>query len=134
MAVSRPQEHGLRSGRVHVGVPDLNRMLCRNYIDACAVIRREAWRACGGYDPDMPVRGSEDWDFWLSMLERGFILHRLDMETFDYRVRPDSMLSAAADPEVQAAIERYVLAKHAPFYLEHLRRQVDLIDASKEPR
>jgi glycosyltransferase involved in cell wall biosynthesis len=122
------REYGLRSGRVQVGVPDLNRLLCGNYIDACAVIRLEAWRACGGYDPEMPVQGTEDWDLWLSMLERGFTLHRLDMETFDYRVRPESMLSETADPEVQAAIERYVLAKHAPFYLQHLRRQVDRLD------
>lgn len=122
------RECGLRSGRVQVGVPDLNRLLCANYIDACAVIRLEAWRACGGYDAEMPVQGMEDWDLWLSMLERGFTLHRLDMETFDYRVCPDSMLSKTADPEVRAAIERYVLAKHAQFYLQHLRRQVDRLD------
>ena len=120
------RECGLRSGRVTVGVPDLTRLLCGNYIDACAVIRRDAWRACGGYDPDMPVQGMEDWDLWLSMLEHGFTLHRLDMETFDYRVRPGSMLSEAAVPERQAKTERYVLAKHAPFYLQHLRRLVDL--------
>jgi hypothetical protein len=124
------RECGLRSGRVQVGVPDLDRLLCGNYIDACAVIRVEAWRACGGYDTNMPVQGSEDWDLWLSMLERAFTLHRLDMEAFDYRVRPDSMVSQSADPEVQAAIERYVLAKHAPFYLQHLRRQVDRLEAS----
>ena len=122
------REFGLRSGRVTVGVPDLNRLLCGNYIDACAVIRLEAWRACGGYDSQMPVQGPEDWDLWLSMLERGFTLHRLDMETFDYRVRPESMLSTIERPEVRAAIERYVLAKHAPFYLQHLRRQVDRLD------
>jgi len=122
------RECGLRSGRVTVGVPDLNRLLCGNYIDACAVIRREAWRACGGYDPGMPLQVSEDWDFWLSMLEHGFTLHRLDMETFDYRVRPESMVSKTADPEVQAAVERYVLAKHAPSYLQHLRRQVDRLE------
>jgi len=122
------REVGLRSGRVHVGVPDLNRILCGNYIDACAVIRLDAWRACGGYDAHMPVQGTEDWDLWLSMFERGFALHRLNMETFDYRVRPGSMLSELEDPEVLAAIERYVLAKHAPLYLEHLRRQVDRLE------
>jgi hypothetical protein len=121
-------EFGLRSGRVMVGVPDLNRLLCGNYIDACAVIRHEALSACNGYDAEMPVQGMEDWDLWLSMLERGFTLHRLDMETFDYRVRPDSMQSKAGDPEVQSAVERYVLAKHAPLYLQHLRRQVDQLD------
>jgi hypothetical protein len=113
-------------------VPDLNRLLCGNYIDACAVIRLEAWRACGGYDPHMPVQGAEDWDLWLSMLEHDFTLYRLDMETFDYRVRPGSMLSKTLDLETQAAIERYVLAKHAPFYLQHLRRQVERLDHMAE--
>jgi hypothetical protein len=133
-------EFGLRSGRVEVGVPDLNRLLCGNYIDACAVIRTEAWRLCGGYDTGMPAQGSEDWDLWLSMLERDFVLHRLDADTFDYCVRPDSMLALASDQEVQAAIERYVLAKHAPLYLRHLRRQVDRLEAigasegRREPR
>lgn len=122
-------EFGLRSGRVLVGVPDLNRLLCGNYIDACAMIRIEAWRECGGYDPKMPFQGLEDWDLWLSLLERGFTLRRLDMETFDYRVRPDSLVSKTNNPEVQAAVERYILAKHAPLYLAHLRRQVDRLEA-----
>jgi glycosyltransferase involved in cell wall biosynthesis len=123
-------EFGRRSGRVQVGVPDLNRLLCGNYIDACALIRVEAWRACGGYDARMPVQGAEDWDLWLSMLERDFVLARLDVAAFDYRVRPDSMLARFADVDIQLATERYVLAKHAPLYLAHLRRQVDRLDAS----
>lgn len=123
-------EFGLRTGRVLVDVPDLDRLLCGNYIDACAVIRTEAWFACRGYDTRMPVPGAEDWDLWLSMLERDFILHRLDMAAFDYRVRPDSMLSRLEDPAAQAATERYVLAKHAPFYMQHLRRQFDRLHAN----
>lgn len=124
------QEFGLRHGRVVVDVPDLDRLLCGNYIDACAVLRRDAWRACGGYDEAMPAQGHEDWDLWLSMLERGFVLHRLDMVAFDYRVRPDSMLARATAPGTQADIERYVLAKHAPLYLAELRRHVDRFRAA----
>jgi hypothetical protein len=121
-------EFGLRSGHVTVGVPDLNRLLCGNYIDACAVVRREAWLACGGYDTKMPIPGMEDWEFWLSMLEHEFRLHRLNMTTFDYRVRPGSLLTMTSSPEAQESIERYVLTKHARFYLQHLRRQVDCLD------
>jgi hypothetical protein len=123
------REFGLRSGRVAVGVPDLDRLLCGNYIDACAVIRRDAWLACGGYDGEMPIQGMEDWEFWLSVFEHGFTLHRLDMETFDYRVRPDSLLTTTLSPQARASTERYVLAKHAPFYLQHLRRQVDRLES-----
>lgn len=125
-------EFGLRSGRVEVGVPDLDRLLCGNYIDACAVLRRDAWRACGGYDETMPTQGHEDWDLWISMLERGFTLHRLDLETFDYRVRPGSVLTRSAEASIQQAIERHVLSKHAPFYLSHLRRQVDRLEAATD--
>jgi hypothetical protein len=127
------REFGLRSGRVTVGVPDLDRLLCGNYIDACAVIRRDAWLACGGYDGQMPIQGMEDWEFWLSMFECDFTLHRLDMETFDYRVRPDSLLTTTLSLQAQASIERYVLAKHAPFYLQHLRRQVDRLESVAGP-
>jgi glycosyltransferase involved in cell wall biosynthesis len=123
-------EFGMRSGRIQVGVPDLNRLLCGNYIDACAVIRTAAWRTCGGYDAKMPVPGGEDWDLWLSMLSRDLVLVRLDLAAFDYRVRPDSMLSRYGLPSVQESTERYVLAKHAPLYLNHLRRQVDRLEAS----
>jgi hypothetical protein len=125
------REFGLRSGRVTVGVPDLDRLLCGNYIDACAVIRRDAWLACGGYDGEMPIQGMEDWEFWLSMFERDLALHRIDMETFDYRVRHDSLLTTTLSPQAQASIERYVLAKHAPFYLQHLRRHVDRLEATR---
>lgn len=123
-------EFGLRSGRVQVGVPDLDRLLCGNYIDACALIRTDAWRACGGYDARMPTPGAEDWDLWLSMLEQEFTLARLDIAAFDYRVRPDSMLSRFDDPAVQTATERYVLAKHAPLYLRTLRQHIDRHDTS----
>jgi hypothetical protein len=125
-------EFGLRSGRVQVGVPDLDRLLCGNYIDACAVIRSEAWRACGGYDAQMPVPGVEDWDLWLSMLERNLTLVRLDIAAFDYRVRPDSMLSRFEDPEAVTAVERYVLTKHVALYLGRLRQQVDLLRIANE--
>jgi hypothetical protein len=77
----------------------------------------------------MPVQGVEDWEFWLSMLERDLRLHRLDMETFDYRVRPESLLSRTLSSDVKASIERYDLAKHAPLYLQHLRRQVDRLES-----
>jgi GT2 family glycosyltransferase len=124
-------EFGRRSGRVHVGGADLNRLLCGNHIDACAAIRVDAWRACGGYDGLMPTPGWEDWDLWLSMLGRDLRLARVDIAAFDYRVRPHSMLSQFDDPEIQTVNRRYVLAKHTPLYLRQLHRQLDRLDAAE---
>jgi hypothetical protein len=119
-------EFGLRSGRVQVDVPDLDRLLFENNIDACAVIRADALRACGGYDAAMPAQGLEDWDLWLSMLERHMTLVRLDIAAFDYRVRPGSMNTRFQDPETLTVMERYVLAKHVTLYMERLRLHFDL--------
>jgi glycosyltransferase involved in cell wall biosynthesis len=89
------REFGLRSGDVtassgDVIVPelDLPRMLWSNYIDACAVVRREVWSEAGGYD--VAFRDWEDWDFWLGAAERGWRFLRIARPTFEYRIRPDS--------------------------------------------
>jgi glycosyltransferase involved in cell wall biosynthesis len=41
----------------------------RNYVAAVALFRREAFDQVGGFDPAMPR--CEDWDFWLTLAERG---------------------------------------------------------------
>jgi hypothetical protein len=117
-------DFGLRSMHVPVDEADLDRMLCGNFIDACAVVRVSAWQACGGYDASLPSQGLEDWDFWLSLLERGRRLIKLDLVAFDYRVRPGSMLSTFDVEAVRAETERYIVAKHAATYLTALRVHV----------
>ena len=117
-------DFGMRSMRVEVGAADLDRMLCGNSIDACAVVRVSAWQACGGYDAALPSQGLEDWDFWISLLERGRRLIKLDLIAFDYRVRPDSMLSTFDVEAVRAETEAYIVTKHAAAYLAALRVHV----------
>lgn len=82
-------EFGARSGEVTVPELDLPRMLSSNYIDACAVVRREVWSEGGGYDVALDVW--EDWDFWLGAAARGWRFVRIPRPTFEYRVRPDSL-------------------------------------------
>jgi glycosyltransferase involved in cell wall biosynthesis len=82
------REFGARSADVTVPEFDLPRMLSSNYIDACAVVRREVWEA-GGYDVAFDVWG--DWDFWLGAAARGWRFIRIPRPAFEYRVRPDSM-------------------------------------------
>jgi hypothetical protein len=40
---------------------DLEKMV-DNYIDACAIFRKETWSLLG-YDENMPYQGFEDWEF-----------------------------------------------------------------------
>ena len=43
----------------------------RNYINGSALTRRSAYLEAGGYPEDLGEGSFDDWDFWLSMLDRG---------------------------------------------------------------
>jgi glycosyltransferase involved in cell wall biosynthesis len=113
-------EFGARSGRVEVPELDLDSLLRANSIDACAVLRREVWEQCGGYDPAMPAMGWEDWDLWIGAAERGWGFRRLPLPAFEYRVRPGSMASRLHDAEVGVPLRLYMFDKHRELYRRRL--------------
>jgi glycosyltransferase involved in cell wall biosynthesis len=43
----------------------------RNYVNGSALTRRAAYLDAGGYPEDLPDGAFDDWDFWLTMLDRG---------------------------------------------------------------
>lgn len=43
----------------------------RNFVNGSALTRRGAYLEAGGYPEDLPEGAFDDWDFWLSMLDRG---------------------------------------------------------------
>ena len=59
-----------------------------------SLIRREALLRAGGWSLN---RGYEDWDLWMSLLEKGERAKHLPRTTFRYRIRGDRMLAATRD-------------------------------------
>lgn len=79
---------GERVGREKTA-PFSLRALCRhNMIDNCAMYRKKDWIESGGYCEEL--KGREDWDFWLSLFERGGDFIRLPIVGLYYRYRSDS--------------------------------------------
>ncbi len=111
-------DFGARSGRLRVRDFDLDTLLWANFIDACAVYRREVWEAGGGYDAGALVW--EDWEFWISAAERGWRFLRLDEPGFEYRVRPNSMLAVAEREGLRRSVREHVYRKHRELYVERL--------------
>ncbi|MCS6958732.1 MAG: glycosyltransferase family A protein [Pseudanabaenaceae cyanobacterium SKYGB_i_bin29] len=104
---------------------DLCHLLVRNYIDACAVLRKSIWQAVGGYDEQMPDRlGYEDWEFWLRVAKTGAQFHHLPLVGFDYRTRPDSMVQACKIPANHRRLVEYIVTKHEDLYRQHLGRVI----------
>jgi len=83
---------GGKNGRWHVPEFDLLSLIRTNFIDACALYRKNLWEEVGVYDGHMPLMGLEDWDFWLRVVVHGGTFFHLPKIGFDYRVRSDSMI------------------------------------------
>ena len=111
-------EFGVRSGTVLVPDFDLDLLLAGNYVDACAVVRKETWAACGGYD--LESWAWEDWELWMSVAERGWRFLHLPGVAFDYRVRPRSLGTAALRPEAGRPLQAHIVRRHQDLYVEHL--------------
>ncbi|HYN20058.1 MAG TPA: glycosyltransferase [Thermoanaerobaculia bacterium] len=111
-------EFGLRSGCVCTPDFDLPRLLRGNYVAACACLRRRVWEECGGWDEALSAW--EDWDLWIGAAGRGWRFHRFPGIGFDYRRRPDSMVTASAREEVGKPLQEHIVRKHRAVYLSHL--------------
>jgi glycosyltransferase involved in cell wall biosynthesis len=116
------QFFGMRTGLDEVAEFDLDELLTFNYIDACAVFRKQVWDDCGGYDK--AVSPLEDWELWISAAEKGWRFHRLPQVTFEYRVRPESLLSKVDDAEFLDRLLEYIMTKHYEIYKPRLVKQL----------
>lgn len=53
-----------------------------NYIPVTAMVRRDAFDAAGGFDPNDKL---EDWGLWLRLLALGATFHHVPVVTWEYR-------------------------------------------------
>lgn len=90
------------------------RMLLGNLIFCSALFRKSDWERSGGYNTGME-RGWEDWDFWLSLIERGVKVHRLPEVLFRYRVKERSM-AKGMDAAIKAEMHRQIYRNHRALY------------------
>jgi glycosyltransferase involved in cell wall biosynthesis len=98
-------------------------------VATAALVRREAFERAGGFDPAMEL-GHEDWDLWLTLVERGFAGAIVPKVLFDYRRRAGSRSSLADGDAVYLELLRARARKHDASYragLEQLAWQKDAI-------
>lgn len=93
-------------------------MFPANPVNGAAMFRRDAWAAVGGFDESMR-EGLEDWDFWLTLVERGYRGTILPECLFRYRRRADSM-SQAMHRGSYARLYRRLIDKHPATYRQCL--------------
>lgn len=82
-----------------------------NNIPVCSLVRAEALRQAGPWDPNL--RGWEDWDMWLRILKLGWEHTFVDEVLFHYRMHSGGMNQWAN--ENKQTLRKYLNAKHPGF-------------------
>ena len=100
-------------GRDPVQFPAL---LEANTVAGPVLVRRAVIEAVGGFDEDFPA-GYQDWDFWITCIERGFGGIRLG-HTADGPSQ--SRAAVVPTPDIETEPYRQLVAKHSASYKAHL--------------
>ncbi|MFZ4770365.1 MAG: glycosyltransferase family 2 protein [Ferruginibacter sp.] len=93
--------------------------MINNYIDACALVRKDIFIELGGYDAKMKEikSGWEDWEMWLRIAFAGKKFRYLPQIGFKYRVYEQSMISEIKNSyEIRNKLTDYIHRKY-PFHM-----------------
>lgn len=126
------QLFGNSEGIDKAGRFELPFLIKQNYIDACAVYRKNVWEEAGGYDENMWTW--EDWEFWLSAAEKGFRFFYIPKPLFYYRVLEDSLVHSFMKSSNVNSLKEYIHKKHISLILSETERlRIELKIARRHP-
>lgn len=92
-------------------------LLIENLIFCSAFFRKSDWEKTSGYDKNL-IHGKEDWDFWLSILDKEKKVYCLDYLGFFYRRKEESMdIEINKNKAKKDFSLNYIYKKHLNKYL-----------------
>lgn len=92
---------------------DFNRLLMENIACVSSLFRKQAWQDVGGYNESM-LNGYEDWDFWISLAEKGWLGDAIPEYLLHYRRHSSNMSSESA--KIHDALVQQIRANHPNLY------------------
>ncbi|MDP3436519.1 MAG: glycosyltransferase family A protein [Bacteroidales bacterium] len=128
---------GTKKGYIKYGAYSIQKMICENIIVSASVFRREDFDKTKGYNPNMK-EGLEDWDFWLSILEKGGDVYKIDKPEIFYRVKKGSRNNSLTSENLKR-LRYQIYTNHKALYSKYLLDpsisfEYQLIKNSKEYR
>lgn len=113
------QEQLIELGEGIWRVPDWDPrlMMLTNLHPVTALVKRSAFDASSGFDESMRD-GYEDWDFWLSLAERGFRAVRVQEALFVWRRHSTNTMVIEAVKK-HDSLFRHIVARHREYYAKH---------------
>lgn len=114
----RAKYFGKRHGEFELHPYSLEYILGCNCIFCSAFYRRRTYDRTKGYNPQMKY-GYEDWDFWLSILEHGGEVFKIDQILFYYRQRRHSMNTGIFNGHNMQYTRKQLYLNHKKLYSEN---------------
>lgn len=85
---------------------------------ASALFRKKCWEEVGGFDEKMRA-GYEDWEFWIAVTKRNWVVHILPEVLSNYRIKNESRDTTAVQQH-DFELRNYIYTKHKKVYEEHI--------------
>jgi len=108
---------GKKKGVYRLPKYNLGVLLGQNLMVCTSMFRKKDFDKIGGYNPNMN-EGLEDWDFWLSLLGNGGIVHKIEEVLFYYRIKSTSRTTSVS-LEKQSRLRKQVYENHKALYSSH---------------
>lgn len=98
----------------------INKMLINNIIFVSALFRKDDWQKVGGFDTSF-LHGLEDYDFWMSILELGRDVEKIQEVLFRYRIKEISR-HKSFENDIKNMKKTYekIYFKHKKLYLDNI--------------
>lgn len=91
----------------------IDKLKYSNVLPVASAFTKKSWELVGGYDESFN-KGFEDWNFWLSIIEKGFSWALIKEPLFYYRRKKVSMITSSN--EYRQEINSKIISKHEALY------------------
>ena len=80
------------------------------------LMRKRVWEQCGGYDEILPpYHGNEDWDFWITAVQKGINVRHVPEPLYQYR-RAANAVSASSLLYYDHVTRKRIYRRHRRFF------------------
>ena len=117
----KKQELFIGTKNRHWKLPEYSKeeFLFGNMIFISAMFRKTSWQEVNGFNENM-IYGYEDYDFWMSLIEKGCEVYRIPEVLFFYRQHPASRAKQLNLQEREIQMQTQVFSNHKDFYKDNI--------------
>jgi glycosyltransferase involved in cell wall biosynthesis len=94
---------------------NMHDLVLQNHISSCSLIRKEAFDDVGGFDKNNR-NYYEDWEFWISLGEKGWYGKHFPEKLFYYRVHENSGMQSQRTIKLHTVYFSYIINKFPELY------------------